>query len=182
MSTSVSRRGEKGIIRCHTYLKQTDFWRKGDYRTSFVLLLLQRLVLVDSENALATDSVRAKLERYGVKLLIYPTGLGHLMNPVELFNSEVKRRYWKILSEDCQGTLDLQVQAMTICQAYYGGKEKSVKAYFRHVGLIGTEEPLEVMKKLLLEGARPSGSYRELHEQQMRAYRDFKNSVRQARL
>lgn len=138
--------------------------------------------MVDSESALGTEKVQKQLEGFGVRLIIYPKGLGHLMNPVELFNSEVKRRYWKILSEECQGTLDIQVQALTICQAYYGGKEKSIRDYFRHCGLIGTEDPLEVMKRLLFEGARPSGQYRDLHEQQMLAYRDFKNSLKQASL
>lgn len=43
------------------------------------------LVLVDSESALATDKVQHILHRYGVRLAIFPKGLGHLMTPSSYF-------------------------------------------------------------------------------------------------
>lgn len=135
------------------------------------------LVLVDCERALSAEKVIDNLFEENITVLTFPKNLGHLMNPVELFISVAKRRYYQLLSEKSR-PFDLPIldRAKLVEEAYFSVSEEAVSNFFYRVGLLGKDNPKTIMRSLIFDGARPKAKYRDMHDQQINAYLDWKGS------
>jgi hypothetical protein len=132
-------------------------------------LSLLYLVLVDSESALSTQNVVDLLENWGVKVAVFPPGLGKLMNPCDAyFHSLVKRYYYRLVHQNIETAKERKY--VFIREAYYSVSENSIVSFFTHCGILGDKNPEEVMNNLLSEGLCPNKKFRELHTQQIEAY------------
>jgi hypothetical protein len=157
------KRGEEGVIAFLEFHKKEKTFSPGD------------VLLSDHENAFDTPNVRAILEDMGVRKMNFPNGLGHLTDPCDNdFHSEEKARYHSIIAGLDLSTLTLKQKVEAIHGAYFGGSEASITNYFHHCGLLGSERPEEVAKKLLGEGIYASPKFQELHESQLEAYRNWR--------
>ncbi len=126
-------------------------------------------MLVDSENALRTQNVLALLDGWGVKVGVFPPGLGKLMNPCDsYFHSLVKRRYYQLVNENVSSAVERKL--MLIRQAYFSVSENSILSFFEHCGIIGEKEPEDLVNHLLSEGLHPSKKFADFHRQQVEAY------------
>lgn len=151
------------------------FLHKGDLGFSLFEIVINRLVLVDSERALSTEEVRQKLDRKGVSILVFPAALAHILNPVELIISEIKRNYYRYLANrNTPRPLSISEQVTAIKNAYFQLSESSIRHCFKRCGLIGKRDPDEVMKSLLFEGITPTASYATFHDEQEKAYLKWK--------
>jgi hypothetical protein len=157
-----NRRGERGMLACLEYQKTTNFFCVGD------------ILLSDAEAALHTEWVRDFLTSLGVSKYVFPKGLGHLMNPCDnCFHGEVKKRYYSALAGEGTSQLSFERKIQLIKQAYYGGSEESIKNYFKHTGILGTQNPIDVMANLLYEGIYPSEEWTDFHEKQLQYYQNW---------
>jgi hypothetical protein len=133
-----------------------------------------QLVLVDSESALHTDFVRELLGSYGVEMEVFPPSLGKIMNPCdEFFHSPFKRFYYKLVHENLETARERKYEF--IRQAYYSIQEETIVKYFHHCGLLGNEEPSEVIERLVhsskLNFVHPD--FQELHCRQVEAFESW---------
>lgn len=142
---------------------------------SLLVFHFHRSVIVDSESALSASPVRERLRKIGVDIEVFPKGLGHLMDPVELFINDCKKRYYNTLaSRESASPLRLAEQVSAISKAYYEVEETSIAHFVFRCGYRGRESAKEVMRDLLFEGARPRPQFQEQHKAQLNAYLEAK--------
>jgi hypothetical protein len=82
------------------------------------------------------------------------------------------KRYWNLLSR--RKKPDLQYQINCIHRAYFNEREDSIKSYFMKCGILGSNSPVRVLRKLFFDGLYPSRNFLLVHEAQLTAYFNWK--------
>jgi hypothetical protein len=155
--------GEVGVMKYLEYHESLDSFQEGD------------ILITDNERSFNTPKVLEKMLNMGILKLNFPVGMGHLMNPCDNeFHNEMKKRYYLKLSDLDSMKAPLSYRIEAIYDAYYDAKEESVQKYFVHNGILGTEDPTLVSKRLLNKGIYPAKKFENFHKAQIEKYRLWK--------
>lgn len=119
----------------------------------------QSLLLMDNLRSHHSLQMTEDMKSAGVKVLYFPSHGGALLNPCDnSFHAELKARYFRKDRNDHGSMLD------AIREAIFETKEESILHYWSHCGFCCSEDPRQVVQRLIAEGYAPnSDSYHSEH-------------------
>lgn len=164
-------RGEQGMLDWLEWSNHIGFLKRGDLCTN--IINFWSTVITDAENSFSTVVVQATMLEMGVELEHFPAGLGHLMDPCDCYyHSHLKSRYYRLLSEDPDENSERKL--LLIYQAYYEMPDDLPFRFMLHTGILGVEEPVSVVERLLSEGQHCSGVWKSRHDDCLKTYKNLR--------
>jgi hypothetical protein len=135
------------------------------------------LLLMDRSNSFTSVEVQNMLDDAGVLFLYYPAGWGSLLDVCDnsIF-AWIEREHYKRLVAEPVVTPAVTVRCWY--DAYNSVPESQIINCYRHVGILGDEDPSAVVARLSEAGYHTDSHFQDMHNEQLEAFDDWNRLVR----
>ena len=141
---------------------------------SFVLISFT-LVLSDNDASQKSKAVKELMRSSGIDYAFYSAYVAKLTNAVDnSFNGVLRTNMNEEVGDlklEGAPTTSEKLQVMGAAQARIG--PVVVRSFLTRTGLIGNEDPVQIVSRLFSEGLHPSPQFLPLHLSQLQSYLDY---------